>query len=121
MSKLVKAITAVDTRAIVRYPEYATVSDKLFMDTVSVDEKFTNYRVDNLTVYEIRVTVGNTVAVTGAEVGNAVENTKRAVIESVFGEFRSYFRRVNQAAYERNWKGIQDIMDEFEQQMYGDA
>jgi len=48
----------------------------------------------------------------------AIEDTKRNVIEYIFGEFRPYFRELSMALWDEDTKAAMEILERFEKQMF---
>jgi len=48
----------------------------------------------------------------------AIEDTKRTVVEHIFGEFRPYFRELSMALWDEDTKAAMEILERFEKQMF---
>jgi hypothetical protein len=75
--------------------------------------------------YRTRVTVGADTWVQDNDVEALAKvdaDNREAIIEAVFGEFRSYFEKLNNAVVrKRPHEEISSIISKFEQQMFGDS
>jgi hypothetical protein len=76
-------------------------------------------------VYKIAVTIGNECIVTddlsantSVALEHAVERTKRAIVEAVFGEFRQDFYMIETALYDRDFHRARAHLTEFQRKMY---
>ena len=79
----------------------------------------------SLKQYRIGVTLGAQVLVSENEalsnhnaLTEAVERTKRHVIEAIFGEFRTDFMNVERALYERDFQKARSYLTQFEKKMF---
>ena len=110
MSQLVRAVTAKETGDRKLVESFSP----LFQDVFSIHETIQEVRDVNFyaaKVYKIGVTLGNTVTVSEVDafsnkdaVTEAIERTKRSIVEAVFGEFREDFYRLESAIYDRNFQ-----------------
>ena len=124
MSQLVKAIMATDTGKRKTIGAFSP----LFQDVFSIHETIQEVRHIDLHVaklYKIGVTLGNTVTVSDLDcvnnsdaVSEAIERTKRSIVEAVFGEFREDFYRLEAAIYDRDFQKARTLLTEFQRKMY---
>jgi hypothetical protein len=124
MSQISKAIEWTDTgeRKLIR-----TKLSPLFeqmVDTKASWETTKDYNV--LKQYRIQLTLRNTFTVSELEVlknndalKEAVDRAKKQMIEAVFGEFRPYIRRLEQAIYDYNMEEAGNILQDMENVMFG--
>ncbi len=125
MSQVVKAISAADTG------DRRYIKDKispLFQDVFDVKSQISELRDSSgqvIKVYKIGVTLGNSVAVSELDqlqnpgsLTEAINTTKRAVIEGIFGEFRPYFRRMEMALANYDTEKARLILHELEDLIY---
>ena len=122
MSQLVNAIRASDTG------DRKLLDGKftpLFEDVFSVKETIRKDPLDYATIYQIGVTLGNRAIVSEFEnvknvdaLTEAIERTKRSIIEAVFGEFRQDFRLLENAIYDRDFLAARNLLVKFEEKMF---
>lgn len=115
MSKVVSMIKATDTGR--RYMKKEPLS-KLITIKESVEQDFA---VGYNTLYRIEVKLGANAIIPVDEPDRleyAVDNTKRNVVEYMFGEFRPYFRELSMALWEEDIPAAREIMARFEKQMF---
>ncbi len=125
MSQVVKAISATDTG------DRRYIKEKLsplFQDVFDVKSQISELRDSSgqvIKVYKIGVTLGNSVAVSELDqlqnpdsLTEAINTTKRAVIEGIFGEFRPYFRRMEIALSNYDTEQARLILHELEDLMF---
>ncbi len=125
MSQVVKAISATDTG------DRRYIKEKLsplFQDVFDVKSQIGELRDSSgqvIKVYKIGVTLGNSVAVSELDqlqnpdsLTEAINTTKRAVIEGIFGEFRPYFRRMEIALSNYDTEQARLILHELEDLMF---
>ena len=117
MSKLVDAVEAVTDNRRRYKPE------KLFAQLVDVKAEFDkDFSISYQTRYQIRAKIGAAAWIDDGgptSLERAVEQTKRSIIEAVFGEFRPYFRELQMAIWDgKSDKEIKEILDRFEKQMF---
>lgn len=115
MSKVVSMIKATDTRrrSMQRQPLSKMFNMK---ENVETDVAF-NYNI----MYRIKVELGANAFVPMDDQDRleyAIEDTKRNVIEYMFGEFRPYFRELSMALWEEDIPAAKAIMARFEKQMF---
>lgn len=124
MSQLVNAIQAFDTgeRKALR-----TKKSKLFEDLVKLESQIYEDKssYDVAKIYRIGVKFGNQVMVSEHDVlrsehalTDAINNTKRSVIEAVFGEFRPTIRQIYDALYDHDVEKARKILSDLEYQMF---
>lgn len=123
MSKLVNAIQAFDTgeRKILRAKK-----SKLFEDLVELESQiYEDISYDVAKIYKIGVKFGNQVMVSEHEIlrnehalTDAINNTKRSVVEAVFGEFRPTIRQIYDALYDYDVDKARKILSDLEVQMF---
>jgi flagellar biosynthesis chaperone FliJ len=126
MSQVVKAITAHDTgnRKIIR-DEFSP----LFQDVFSVKSQIQDLKLTEGVAkeYRIGVTIGSQVSVSELEIAQgkidvlqeAIDRTKRHVIEAIFGEFRQDLMMIERALYDRDFQKSRDYLSILEQKMFG--
>jgi hypothetical protein len=122
MSQVVKAITGYDTGERKLIQGFSP----LFQDVFNVKSDIQNLYCEEVAKqYRIGVTLGAQVLVSENEaVSNhnalteAVERTKRHVIEAIFGEFRTDFMNVERALYDRDFQKARDHLRVFEEKMF---
>ena len=122
MSQLSKAIIATDTGERKYIPHKLS---PLFQDVFSVKSELQPATTPNDIgkVYRIGCKIGSqTVISEGYRHDNALEHaimrTKRQVIEGVFGEFRSHFRRIEKAIYDHDYNEAGRLLHEMEHIMF---
>jgi hypothetical protein len=123
MSQVVKAITATDTGDRKLLDSFSP----LFQDVFSVKETIQELRHDDVAkVYRIGVTIGAQCMVTenmrDAHVDSlteAINRTKRSVIEAIFGEFRSEIMQLETAIYNRDFAKAKELLRVLESKMFG--
>lgn len=124
MSNVVKAIVAVDTgnRNVI-----TKGMSKLFTDVFSVRSDVYELRnqQDIAKVYKIGVTLGAQCIVADSDylrnpdaLAEAINRTKRQVVEAIFGEFRPQIRSIEQALYNHNMEDAGRLLDQLERQMF---
>lgn len=129
MSQLVKAVMATDTGQRKTFQDDSF--SPLFRDVFNQKEIISEVRDANFyisKVYKIGVTLGNEVVVSELDVVSrrnddalqeAIDRTKRGIIEAVFGEFREDFYRIESAIYDRDFQKARSLLTKFQQKMYG--
>jgi hypothetical protein len=122
MSQVVKAITATDTGDRKLLDSFSP----LFQDVFSVKETIQELRHEVAKVYRIGVTIGAQCMVTGNmhehhadSLNEAINRTKRSVIEAIFGEFRSEIMRLEIAIYNRDFAKSKELLRVLENKMFG--
>lgn len=123
MSQLVNAIQAFDTgeRKILRAKK-----SRLFEDLVKLESQIYEDRsYDVGKIYRIGVKFGSQVMVSEHEIlrnehalTDAINNTKRSVVEAVFGEFRPTIRQIYDALYDYDVEKARKILSDLENQMF---
>lgn len=124
MSQLVNAIQAFDTgeRKALRAKK-----SKLFEDLVKLESQIYEDKssYDVAKIYKIGVKFGNQVMVSEHDVlrsehalTDAINNTKRSVVEAVFGEFRPTIRQIYDALYDHDVEKARKILSDLEYQMF---
>ena len=124
MSQVVKAITAHDKGERKIFEGFSP----LFQDVFSIKSDIQELRHEEVAkIYRIGVTLGSQVCVTDTEtIGNenalteAINRTKRQVIEAIFGEFRHDFMMIERALYERDFLKARFHLTELENKMFND-
>lgn len=122
MSKVVDAIMA-KRQDGVRIGPVGKFSP-LFNDVFSEREDFSPIAPPTLQArYKITVTLGHTTWIPeginqGAIIEDAVERTKKAVIEAIFGEFRPWFRRIEKEIYEGSFEEAGKLLGQMEDEMF---
>ena len=118
MSRVVNAITA--TRSPNR--EVRRVQDRLFNDVFSVRDYHTQDALEAQYKVEVRLGaqcwISDDVKSSDNNVSYAVERTKRQVIEAIFGEFRSDFRLIERALYDRDVETARIALHDMEKRMF---
>jgi len=122
MSQVVKAITATDTGNRKLLDSFSP----LFQDVFSVKETIQELRHEVAKVYRIGVTIGAQCMVTenmhdahAESLNEAINRTKRSVIEAIFGEFRSEIMRLEIAIYNRDFAKSKELLRVLENKMFG--
>lgn len=124
MSQLVNAIQAFDTgeRKVLRAKK-----SKLFEDLVKLESQIYEDKssYDVAKIYRIGVKFGSQVMVSEHDVlrnehalTDAINNTKRSVVEAVFGEFRPTIRQIYDALYDHDVEKARKILSDLEYQMF---
>ena len=124
MSQLVRAVMATDTgdRRLLH------TFSPLFQDVFEKKEHITEIRDSNMyaaKVYKIGVNLGAKVVVSELDavncadaISDAIERTKRSIVEAAFGEFREDFYRLESAIYDRDFQKARSLLTEFQRKMY---
>jgi hypothetical protein len=119
MSKVVNEIMAV------RGDKVRLKQTKLFQDVFAVREDTQNLKTGTEIQYRIGVTLGSTCWVDELEqlksdnaLANAIERTKRQVIEAIFGEFREDFRNIERSLYDSNVEEARVQLHAMEDKMF---
>lgn len=122
MSQLAKAVLASDTG------ERKLLDGKftpLFQDVFSMKEYVLEDPVECAKIYQIGVTLGNKAAVSefetlkhGDALTDAIERTRRSIVEAVFGEFRQDFRLLEGAIYDRDFLTARNLLVQLEDKMF---
>jgi hypothetical protein len=124
MSQVVKAITAQDTG---ERKVFHDSFSPLFQDVFNIKSEIQEFKYlsDVAKAYRIGVTLGAQVYVEDLEMianenalTNAIDLTKRQVIEAIFGEFRQDFMMVERALYDRDFQKAREYLRVFEDKMY---
>lgn len=119
MSQIVNAIkaTKLDRRRIKQ--------TKLFQDVFAVREEIQTISPGVEIQYRIGVTLGAQCWVDELQqlknddaLPNAIERTKRQVIEAIFGEFRADFRSIERALYDGNIEEARVMFHALEDRMF---
>ena len=124
MSQLVSAIQSFDTgeRKILRNKR-----SKLFEDLVTLESQIHEDKSEMFVakIYKIGLKIGNQVMVSDHELlrnehalTDAINNTKRSVIEAVFGEFRPTIRQIYDALYDYDVDKARHLLVKLEEQMF---
>jgi hypothetical protein len=129
MSQVVKAITATpdDRRRV-----YDKELSPIFTDVFEVKEQhdrapgYFDASLGTQLRYRIGVTIGNTVWIddddisvdSSSKVIDAVQRTRKAVVEAIFGEFRGQFYRLEKALYDRDYEQARYLLAELERSMF---
>jgi hypothetical protein len=126
MSQVVRAIEAHDTgeRKIIRES-----FSQLFQDVFSVKEQIQDLKGTERVAkqYRIGVTLGAQVWVSELDLlkagddalQEAIDRTKRHVIEAIFGEFRQDLMLIEHALYDRDFQKARDYLRILHQKMFG--
>jgi hypothetical protein len=122
MSQVVKAITAEDTGNRKLIESFSP----LFQDVFSVKETIQEMRYEEVAkVYRIGVTIGNQCMVTESmrdahedSLTEAINRTKRGVIEAIFGEFRGDIMHLETAIYNRDFAKAKELLRVLEHKMF---
>lgn len=124
MSQLVKAVMGADTGKRKTIGAFSPLFQDVFSMHESIQEVH-NVDLHIAKLYKIGVTLGNTVTVSeldcvsnGNAVSEAIERTKRSIVEAVFGEFREDFYRLESAIYDRDFQKARSLLTEFQRKMY---
>jgi hypothetical protein len=119
MSKVVNEIMAV------RGDKVRLKQTKLFQDVFAVREDTQNLKTGTEIQYRIGVTLGAQCWVDELEqlksdnaLANAIERTKRQVIEAIFGEFREDFRNIERSLYDSNVEEARVQLHAMEDKMF---
>lgn len=123
MSQVVKAITATDTGDRKLLDSFSP----LFQDVFSVKETIQELHHDEIAkIYRIGVTLGAQCMVTenmrDANVDSlteAINRTKRSVVEAIFGEFRGDIMHLETAIYNRDFAKAKELLRMLESKMFG--
>lgn len=123
MSQVVKAITAEDTGDRKLLDSFSP----LFQDVFSVKETIQELRYDEVAkVYRIGVTIGAQCMVTESmrdanvdSLTEAINRTKRSVVEAIFGEFRGDIMHLENAIYNRDFAKSKELLRVLEHKMFG--
>ena len=115
MSKVVSMIKATDTRR-------RSLKRERLSKVMTIEENVaTDFASQYNMLYRIEVKLGAQTAVPAHDTDRlqyAIEDTKRNVIEYMFGEFRPYFRELSMALWEEDVPAAMEIMSRFEKQMF---
>jgi alcohol dehydrogenase YqhD (iron-dependent ADH family) len=126
MSQVVRAIGAHDTgeRKLIK-ESFST----LFQDVFNIKSHIQDLRGTEgiAKQYRIGVTLGAQVWVSELEIHQgkcdvlqeAIDRTKRQVIEAIFGEFRQDLMLTERALYDRDFQKARDYLRILEQKMFG--
>jgi alcohol dehydrogenase YqhD (iron-dependent ADH family) len=126
MSQVVRAIEAQDTgeRKIIKES-----FSQLFQDVFSVKDQIQDvHSTEGIAKqYRIGVTIGAQVWVSELDIlqgkcdvlQEAIDRTKRQVIEAIFGEFRQDLMLTERALYDRDFQKARDHLRILEQKMFG--
>lgn len=119
MSQVVNAIVATKGDRV------RTKQTKLFKDVFSVREDFAQTKLGIETQYKIGVTIGSQCWVDELEqmksdnaLTEAINRTKRQVIEAIFGEFRADFRNIERALYDSDIETARVMFHALEDRMF---
>ena len=125
MSQIVKAIQATDTgnRRFIK-ENLSPLFQDVFEAKSEIMERQSNYG-SVVKQYRIGVNLGQLAMVDETAylsdpdaLTNAIDTTKRAVVEGIFGEFRPYFRRMELALANYDTDKARLILHELEDQMF---
>lgn len=123
MSMIVDAIEAFDTG------ERKFISQKtsrLFQDVFDAKSTWEDVKDPYICkIYSIGVKLGSKVMVEEHpnknyedELADAVDRTKKQIIEAIFGEFRTNFREIEKALYNFDYETARVLLRRFEEQMF---
>lgn len=124
MSQISKAIMATEVGERKHIPKGLS---PLFLDVFSAKAEVSEVRtVDDVAVgYAIGCQLGAKVFVNSYDtfksdhaLSEAIDRTKRQVIEGIFGEFRPHFRRIEKAIYDYNYEEAGRLLHEMERVMF---
>jgi hypothetical protein len=124
MSQVVKAIVATD---LGERKVFRDQFSPLFQDVFNVKSSIQEYRLDSIAKqYRIGVTIGAQCWVEENiqnshcdTLENAIERTKKHVIEAIFGEFRHDLMMVERELYNRDFQKARDHLRILEEKMFG--
>ena len=98
---------------------------RLFQDVFTVREDIQKLKAGTEIQYRIGITLGSQCWVDELEqlknddaVTNAIERTKRQVIEAIFGEFREDFRNIERSLYDSNVEDARVQLHAMEKKMF---
>lgn len=123
MSQVVKAVIAEDTGDRKLLDSFSP----LFQDVFSVREEIHDVRSmqEVAKVYRIGVTLGNQCVVSEYEqltkedvLAEAINRTKRSIIEAIFGEFRGDLMHLENAIYDRDFLKAKNLLRVLENKMF---
>lgn len=123
MSQVVKAVIAEDTGDRKLLDSFSP----LFQDVFSVREEIHEMRTmqDVAKVYRIGVTLGSQCMVSEYEqltkedvLAEAINRTKRSIIEAIFGEFRGDLMHLENAIYDRDFLKAKSLLRSLENKMF---
>ena len=123
MSQVVKAVIAEDTGDRKLLDSFSP----LFQDVFSVREEIHEVRTmqDVAKVYRIGVTLGSKCIVSEYEqltkedvLAEAINRTKRSIIEAIFGEFRGDLMHLENAIYDRDFLKAKSLLRSLENKMF---
>lgn len=125
MSQVIKAITA---KPGDRKRVYDKELSPIFTDVFNVKEDFTKNvgAMGVQTLYRIGCNIGmdawiDDPGVDGeSSIEDALQRTRRAVIEAIFGEFRGQFYRIEKAFYDRDYEQARSLLNQLEVSMFSD-
>jgi len=120
MSNVVKAIS------VLGVTEHGVVPQVLFNEMFDADARWINSSSSDAKTYQISVTLGARVTISdmlqkrdaNSDLSAAVERTKKQVIEAIFGEFRTDFRMIEKAIYDRDMNKALDSLYSMERKMF---
>ena len=119
MSQVVNAIVATKGDRV------RVKQTKLFQDVFSVRQDIAQTGLGTETQYKIGVTIGSSCWVDGLSqlksdnaLSEAINRTKRQVIEAIFGEFRVDFRNIERALYDSNIEEARVMFHALEERMF---
>lgn len=123
MSQVVKAIVATD---LGERKVFRDQFSPLFQDVFNVKSSIQEYRLDSIAKqYRIGITIGAQCWVDESiqnshcdTLENAIERTKRHVIEAIFGEFRQDFMMIERELYNRDFQKARDHLRILEEKMF---
>lgn len=122
MSQVVKAITAEDTSNRKLIDSFSP----LFQDVFSVKETIQELHHNEIAkIYRIGVTIGAQCMVTDSmqnahedSLTEAINRTKRSVVEAIFGEFRGDIMHLETAIYNRDFAKAKELLRVLEHKMF---
>jgi hypothetical protein len=122
VSQLSKAVVATTTGERRYVPQKIS---PLFQDIFSSTAEIQEVAPEIGTMYRVECKIGSRVIISDRErvedVGaleKAIIRTKHQIIEGVFGEFRPYFRRIEQAIYNYDYAEASRLLHEMERLMF---
>jgi hypothetical protein len=119
MSELSKQIKAVQTN--VRKPICSPLQSYL-----SVESEYTPSSLSSIgTVYKLGVILETSIIIQegphhASKLNIALEETKRSIIQAVFGEFREDLHNIRNLAYNFDFDGVLDVVRKLESRMFGE-
>ena len=128
VSQLVRAITAADTGNVklIDDRKFSPLFRAVFDAKATISSTY-DPNMYSAKVYKIGVTLGSSVMVTeldaiqdksGTALTQAIDRTKRQIIEAVFGEFRADFMMIERALYDHDFQKARLLLVQLEDKMF---